>query len=336
MSLRALAALLTVCLFSVSPMLRATDHAVILLYHHISQETPPSTSVTPERFTAHLDYLEDNGFVVMPLQSLLEQALEGGPLPDNAVAITFDDAYQSVFTEAAPRLAARDWPFTVFLASQPLDDQVPGYMSWQQARELLAMGASIGGHSHSHDYLARRRPGESESQWLQRAEREVDRNLQRIVAELAIEVESFAFPFGEYTPGIKQVLHDRQLYGLAQQSGALGQFTDPLQIPRFPMSTGQDDLQRLGLAVNSRPLPVVEEHENGGWLQITLGDSAEPPVVSCFSASGERIPVKRPQQRTYRIELPRTRTGRNKVNCTAPTGEKSGEFYWYSYLWLGR
>lgn len=334
MSLRTLAAILAVGLFSLSPVLRAADHAVILLYHHVSQETPASTSVTPERFTAHLDYLEDHGFTVMPLQLLLEKALAGGPLPDNAVAITFDDAYRSVFTEAAPRLADRDWPFTVFLASQPLDDQVPGYMSWQQARELLAMGASIGGHSHSHDYLARRRSGESDAQWAQRIDDEIDRNRERIRAEMQVDIQAFAYPFGEYNSQLKGALSRRQLLGLAQQSGAVGAVTDPLQIPRFPMASGQDSLQRLRQGVHSRPLPVVQERVDDGVLSITLSGEALAGLA-CFASSGEALSLHQMGERRYAVDLPPTRGGRNKVNCTAPSSEGAGEFYWYSYLWLG-
>lgn len=327
--------LLLILLSALSPMLRGSDHGVILLYHHVSDETPPSTSVSPDRFIEHLDYLTEHDFKVVPLQTLLEGALGGGALPENAIAITFDDAYESVYTEAAARLAERNLPFTVFVASQPLDEGIQGYMSWSQLSELPQMGGAIGGHSHSHDHLARRQRDESEQQWLQRAKREVDYNLERLEAELGLVVEMFAYPYGEYSPEIKKLLEDRQLYGLAQQSGASGRHTDPQQIPRFPMSTGQDSLERLRLAAKSRPLPVVNEQAIGSSrLRIELA-SDDLPAVSCYSADGVTVPVAQQDLRSYQIELPPTQAGRNKVNCTAPTREKEGEFYWYSYLWLG-
>lgn len=311
----------------------AADHGVVLLYHHVSESTPPSTSVAPERFRQHLDYLSDNGFTVMPLNELLSRGMAGEPLPENAAAITFDDAYLSVFTEAAPMLARRGWPFTVFLASQPLDDEVQGYMSWEQARELLAMGGSIGAHSHSHDYLARRQEGENERQWHRRMETEIDQNLERMTTELKMEVTAFAYPFGEYNQVLKDMVEQRGLFGLAQQSGAIGRHTDPQQIPRFPMATGHDDIDRLKLAINSQPLPVVEEHREGGSLTLVLANSGLP-AISCFSGGGESVPVATVDETRYRVELPATRPGRNRINCTAPTGGNAGEFYWHSYLWL--
>ena len=312
----------------------AADHGVILLYHHVSDSTPPSTSVTPQRFQQHLDYLAEHNFNVISLDQLLSAGLSGSPLPDNAVAITFDDAYLSVFTEAAPRLQKKDWPFTVFLASQPLDDRVAGFMSWQQAEKLLAMGGAIGAHSHTHGYLARQQEGESASQWQQRVEREIDDNLQRIEAELDVAATSFAYPFGEYNNFLKEALEGRNLYGLAQQSGAVGGHTDPRQIPRFPLATGYDDLDRLKLAVNSRPLPVVEEKRDGQLLMLEMGNS-DLPAINCFSSGGRKLNLQKTHNRDYRIKLPPTAPGRNKINCTAPSKTQRGEFYWYSYLWMG-
>ena len=33
------------------------SHGVILVYHHVSASTPPSTSISPEDFERHLEYL---------------------------------------------------------------------------------------------------------------------------------------------------------------------------------------------------------------------------------------------------------------------------------------
>ena len=313
--------------------LATAEHGVILLYHHVSESTPPSTSVTPQRFQQHLDYLADNDFTVIPLDQLLSAGLAGKPLPDNAVAITFDDAYLSVFTEAAPRLQKKNWPFTVFLASEPLDDGVAGYMSWPQAQKLLAMGGTIGAHSHTHGYLARKQKNETNSQWQQRMEREIDTNLERIESELDLTPTAFAYPFGEYNDFLKDAVKERNLYGLAQQSGAVDRYTDPQQIPRFPLATGYDDLDRLKLAVNSRPLPVVKEQRDGQSLILEVV-SSDLPAINCFSAGGEKLLLQQMDSQRYRLKLPPTEPGRNKVNCTAPSDGKTGEFFWYSYLWM--
>ena len=49
--------------------------AVILQYHHVSNETPESTSISPQQFEAHLQYLADNHFNVVPLSELMNESM---------------------------------------------------------------------------------------------------------------------------------------------------------------------------------------------------------------------------------------------------------------------
>ena len=70
----------------------AADHCVVLQYHHISEDTPGITSVTPEQFQEHLDYLLINDHVVMPLEDVITALKTGEDLPERCVALTIDDA----------------------------------------------------------------------------------------------------------------------------------------------------------------------------------------------------------------------------------------------------
>ncbi|NHN38660.1 polysaccharide deacetylase family protein [Pseudomaricurvus alcaniphilus] len=320
----------------------ADDHAVILLYHHVSASTPPSTSVTPDQFRQHLDYLHSNGYQVLALDDLLDRLMAGKTVPENSVVITFDDAYESIYSQAAPLLEELGWPYTVFLASEPLDNKTRGYLSWQQARELRGRGASFAPHSVTHAYLARRQKEESEAAWQRRISWEIDENRARLKAELGAAGNSFAYPFGEYNAAMKALLQARKLYGLAQQSGAVGHHTDPRQIPRFPMATGYADMERFKVAINSRPLPVLEETlaapgaaSSGSVLTLRLaaGDYREQGL-GCFTAAGEPLQLVAQAALTYQLQLPPSQPGRNKINCTAPALSGRSEFFWHSYLWL--
>ena len=42
----------------------AHSSGVILLYHHVADDTPRSTSVTPDEFAQHLDYIAEHYTVV--------------------------------------------------------------------------------------------------------------------------------------------------------------------------------------------------------------------------------------------------------------------------------
>lgn len=112
------------------------DHAVILLYHHVSEDTPSSTSVSPSVFEAHLDYLEHHNYTVLPLVEIVSALRDGRPLPPRTVALTFDDGYESILTQAMPRITRRNWSFTVFISTDAIEQGYSGFMSWEDLRHI--------------------------------------------------------------------------------------------------------------------------------------------------------------------------------------------------------
>ncbi|MGD8348472.1 MAG: polysaccharide deacetylase family protein [Gammaproteobacteria bacterium] len=326
----------------------AEDHAVVLMYHHVSEDTPASTSVTPAIFERHLEYLEDHGFTVMPLSSILEAVVARRPLPPNAVAITFDDAYRSVYTEAFPRLEKRGWPFTIFVNTMAVDRGYSSSLDWEQIRELARAGAEIGNHSHTHDHLVRLRDGESTDEWRHRVTRDIESAALRIEAETGTGSKLFAYPYGEYSAELEDILRKLGYYGIAQQSGAVGYLTDLLAVPRFPLAHGYDDMQRFATSVNARPLPVrelVATSSNRRLDEIErlrmILDSGDfrSGQLACYSAAGKALPISVDEGEEIKIVVDvdgTGRPGRNKVNCTAPATGEPGTYFWYSYQWLQR
>ncbi|MFP3386390.1 polysaccharide deacetylase family protein, partial [Tritonibacter sp. SIMBA_163] len=77
----------------------------------------------------------------------------GKPLPPRTVAITIDDAYLSVYETAWPLLRKHDLPFALFVATDPVDRGIPGYMDWDQIRELEAGGVEIGSQAVTHPHM---------------------------------------------------------------------------------------------------------------------------------------------------------------------------------------
>lgn len=329
----------------------AADHAVALLYHHVSGETPAVTSVAPDRFRAHLDYLADNGFVVLPLGEIVDALRAGRSVPDNAVAITFDDAYRSVYTEAFPLLRRRGLPFSVFVNSEAIDAGYNNYMTWEQLREVAAAGAEIGNHSHSHAHLVRREPGESRREWRKRVTAEVVKARERLLEEIPGAegaARLFAYPYGEYNEALRNLVAAQGYTGIAQQSGAVGHHSDFLALPRFPMATGYASEERFATAVRARPLPVAKVEESilkkgQGLAEIVLHLHSRAPAaerVACYSAAGETLSARRgagDDGSAIRLDVSGINTpGRNKINCTAPVAAEQGAFYWYSHQWLVR
>lgn len=338
-----------VLLLSFSLNISADDHAVALLYHHVSNDTPPATSVSPATLERHLDFLEQNRFTVWPLGQILDYIEQGKPLPENTVALTFDDAYRSVYSQAFPLLQRRGWPFTLFVNSAAIDRGYQPCMNWQQLAELAAAGVEIGNHSHSHAHLVRRQGQESEQQWRNRVTTDIRRAERRLRHELKVTTRLFAYPYGEYTPALKEIIADLGFWGIAQQSGAIGSHSDPLAIPRFPMAAGHAGMQRFKISVQARPLPVrsavatPKQSPDGDIQQLEIlvdTGNYRAGQLACYSASGKPIPMRRdPAAEGQRASLDLSTIGspgRNKVNCTAPALNEKGVYYWYSYQWLVR
>lgn len=332
-----------------TPEPETSGHAVILLYHRVAESTPASTSVTPATFEAHLDYLTGNGYTVLPLGRVIDSlaGASAAALPPKAVAITFDDAYGSVFEQAAPRLSQRGMPYAVFVSTDYIDRRFGDYMSWDQLRELENAGAEIGNHSRNHAHYAFRRSGESAEAWRERIAADIRAAQSRLDAELQAPLRALAYPYGEFTPDLTRLAADLGYPAFGQQSGPAGPHSDPQALPRFPMAAGYASLDGLAEKLRTRPFTVEVLSEVGPILQAEApapalrlrlqADRARLDALSCF-VSGQSAPhvdwidlAGGIVEVTARQPLP---VGRSKYTCTAPATGGGGVYYWYSHLWM--
>lgn len=325
----------------------ADDHAVILIYHHVARDAPASTSVTPETFATHLAYLDDNNFRVLPLPEILSALRSGDPLPENSVAITFDDAYRSVYNIARPMLEVRQMPYTVFVSTWSIDRAYPDYMSWEQLRRIRGSGATIGNHGVAHESALQVRDGETREQWLQRFRENAVTAQTRISRETGAVPQVFAWPYGEFSAEVEQIIDGLGWYGVGQQSGAAGYNTPLTAVPRYPISTNYADEKNFVLRIESEPLPIEITRAPDHLLEY--GDPApelafrlqEGPfrlsTVRCYNSNGNRLYYVESSTGELVVQSPTALSpGRSKYTCTAPHREKRGVFGWYSHLWVVR
>lgn len=310
----------------------ADDTAVALLYHHVSAETPPSTSVSPEVFAQHLDYLESGGYSVMQLSRIVTMLNSGSPLPERSVAITFDDAYQSVHDTAMPMLTARGWPFTVFVNTDKSTRESSTYLDWEELRHIIAGGGDVQNHGHSHDHMAFPRAGECMTTWRQRVRADITTAQQLITQNLGVTPTLFAYPYGEFSPELQDEIARLGLTGVGQQSGAIGTDSDFLGLPRHPFYTGADGLERFAQRIQTKPLyisaeprgPMRVERNSRITLEMDLGDQSP---VNCFF---DGQPVTISDNRISDIgPFPKARA---RLNCTKSDG--AGAYLWWSYLFI--
>ena len=342
------AALATIVLLSGVFLAGSTQAAVVILYHHVSDSTPKSTSISPAHFEAQMDYLAQNHFNVVPLLELTEKLRKGEPLPDKTVAISFDDSYASVYESAFPRLKKRGWPFTFFVNTDSVGTSTL-FVSWDQLREMAKHGVTIANHTTQHNHLPRRKKDESVVQWRVRIAAEINQAQAKIEQEIGTAPMILAYPFGEYDADVQQIANKLGYIAFGQQSGALYEKGDLQSVPRFPFGGSFTELDDFIMKVNTKPMPVkgvtfysdkntkqknlIVKAGDKPWLVLELEDAALLKKINCFATGQGAITTEIIDNKLWAQAKQPLKPGRTRYNCTAYAGEK-GRFYWYTQQWL--
>lgn len=315
------------------PAWAASDSgAVVLMYHRFGEDRYPSTNTPLEQLDAHIAELKNGPYRVLPVADIIDTLRRGESLPDYAVGITIDDAYASTYTEAWPRLRRAGFPFTVFVATGPVDEGVTGMMTWDQIREMAAAGVTIGHHSVTHAHMAGRDASLNAG--------ELEKAGARFADELGRRPRLFAYPYGETSLAlIGQVRQAGFTAAFGQHSGALGGSGDFFYLPRFALNEKYGGLTRFRRLINTLVLPVADmvpedpliASPNPPAVGFTVGDGVGAlDRLACFASHEGKVSVER--LGGTRIEVRMTKPlpkGRTRLNCTLPT--KSGR-----WRWLGR
>lgn len=235
---------------------------LLLCYHAISERWPASLALTPADFSSQVSWLVRRGYRGVTLSEAI-----AGPEHSKAVAITFDDAYRSVFELARPILADAGMPASVFALTsftgteQPMswpgverwlegehrEELVP--MSWDELRELADHGWEVGSHTRTHARLTELADAALDA--------ELEESKGEIEARLGDSCRSLAYPFGVYDDRVVAAA-GRAGYTAAAGTlpGRLRPPTGPLDWPRIVINR-PDSLGRFR-AKTSRPVRAAK------------------------------------------------------------------------------
>jgi peptidoglycan/xylan/chitin deacetylase (PgdA/CDA1 family) len=339
-------------LFSVSLLLSvslSSHAAVILQYHHVSDSTPASTSISPKQFEVHLQYLKDNNFKVVPLSDLIEGIKNQQPLPNKSVAITFDDAYTDVLTQAKPILDKFAFSYTIYvnpgIINRNENNDTSHYLSWIQLKALSDEGVIIANHGYEHDSMARITEGLTQAQWLTK------QTALLLKAEAIIKENTgqswryYAYPYGEYNVAVQAWAKKNDFVAFSQQSGAIDLSTDLTSVPRFPASKPYDKISGLRDKLNSLAFNISLKGEQAETIfkhkeaksitfDIESGDFYKS-ALNCYISGLGKQKITWYDDKSFSInfsqDLP---VGRVRANCTAASISKPGRYYWYSKPWF--
>ncbi|MED6320921.1 MAG: polysaccharide deacetylase family protein [Pseudomonadota bacterium] len=314
-----------------------TPNAAILLYHHVSSSTPASTSISPEAFKSHMEYL-DAHHTVVSLQDVVSAIQHNTTLPENAVAITFDDGYANILDNAHPILADLGFPYTVFINPDEIGVG-PKQLTWEQVIAMHNDGVVFANHTLDHLHMLNGEQAMGERAWLEKVWQNVESAEKKIEDKLNISLKYLAYPFGEYNTALANKLKAEGYIGFGQHSGAVGPSSDMQALPRFPAAGPYANLATLKTKLNSLAMPVTQSsHKDprmttrnlSSPISLTIdSDDVRLTQVNCFFG-GDPIETSLEENvLTFTLDetLP---VGRSRVNCTAPSNAQSGRYYWYS------
>lgn len=322
---------------NIDSIVSTTPNAAILLYHHVSSSTPASTSISPEAFKSHMEYL-DAHHTVVSLQDVVSAIQHNTTLPENAVAITFDDGYANILDNAHPILADLGFPYTVFINPDEIGVG-PKQLTWEQVIAMHNDGVVFANHTLDHLHMLNGEQAMGERAWLEKVWQNVESAEKKIEDKLDISLKYLAYPFGEYNTALANKLKTEGYIGFGQHSGAVGPSSDMQALPRFPAAGSYANLATLKTKLNSLAMPVTQSsHKDprmtarnlSSPISLTIdSDDVRLTQVNCFFG-GDPIETSLEENvLTFTLDetLP---VGRSRVNCTAPSNAQSGRYYWYS------
>ncbi len=203
----------------------------------------------PERFAEHMDAVVASGRGAISISQLVDGLAGRATLPENPVAITFDDGLADFATWAWPALRERCLPATLYVVTGsigqravwlgPFGEPVPPMLSWDQLRRLDDEGCEIGAHTHTHPEL--------DTLPQSRVEEEVRRSRSLLGEALGHPVRSFAYPHGYHGARVRaQVVAAGFDSATAVGNGLSSDADDPFAITRLTVTTdmGTDVVRR--------------------------------------------------------------------------------------------
>lgn len=191
----------------------STDIPVIN-YHKIEPEVDIGiTSRHPDRFERDLQLLAKEGYQTLTFHDLAA----GISVPEKALIITFDDAYESTYTFALPRMSNYGFRGVVYVPvayigkTNDWDVQFAGkiykHLSHEQLREMSEKGFELGSHGLTHRLLRSMDAAELGAELVQ--SKQILENIS------GAPILSISYPFGRYNRRILQLSAEAgYLYGV--------------------------------------------------------------------------------------------------------------------------
>jgi peptidoglycan/xylan/chitin deacetylase (PgdA/CDA1 family) len=215
------------------------DGVTILSYHSIDEHGTP-LSVSPSLFAQQMEALAEEGCTSITMREVGTSLAKREPFPRRAVAITFDDGFENVLTQALPVLRAHRLKATVYVITGMVgrlttwtDRGVPlpslRVLNWEQIAQLKQAGLEIGAHSLTHGFLTQYNDTQLQDE-LRLPKQELEKRLGEPIC-------AFAYPQGDYDPRVLSAVRAAgYTTATTVDQGRATNRDHPLSLPRLLVS----------------------------------------------------------------------------------------------------
>ena len=266
--------------------LNTKNGVITLMYHRFNENKYPSTNIRNEIFIAHLNEINNLKIEFITFEKF-ENVIKTN-MDKNYILLTIDDAFESFYVNAWPILKSKKIPFILFVSTREIGKH--GYMTWKQIKEIVASDlATIGNHSHTHEYLIDWKDNEIKS--------DLETSIKIFKNELGFSPKIFSYPFGEYSSNLKKIVSDLNFeYAFGQHSGVIDPTKDFLELPRFPINEKYGELKRFKSILQTLPFPYesiipenryLKKDDNPPEIKIKFFENLiNIENINCYSNEG--------------------------------------------------
>lgn len=226
-----------ICMLSLfSAFAFAQDRYGVLAYHSVVDESAAENqkhyfpqTISAQTLIKHFNWLKENGYNVISWQQVIDAENGQGTLPDNAVLLSFDDGYETMYNVVFPLLKAYNYPAVfapvtgwldtpanqkIAYADKMLDRSV--FATWAQVKEMEQSGlVEVASHTHNlHNGINANPSGgqlpaviapeykngkyETEDAYKNRLKSDFTRSVQTLVNHIGKKPRVMVWPYGQF------------------------------------------------------------------------------------------------------------------------------------------
>ncbi len=211
---------------------------IVLCYHRFvakpeTVKKPLSVYRMPiEEFKWQMQYLKDQGFKPISMDQLKAYWLEGKPLPDKAVLLTFDDGFRSIYEKAYPVVKEFGYPGVLFLYTDFIRGQSDS-LRYSEIEEMQKNGFDLESHTKSHLQLGKEAEKRTSANFKSLVKVELNDPITFIQNKFGVSPKILAYSYGVFNEVVlNQAKESGYQLAFTVNPGANDRTVSPLKLRR--------------------------------------------------------------------------------------------------------